>query len=154
MNTNKDKSLDQQRHQIEKLMKNPSKPVAAPLKPPAPTIAAPPEFDKRLKGSVAGAGSDVFYTYRAAKKKEEARLRLMDDEVAKLRSKEEFEAKKLELKKKDEAKTSKNRLRRLKKKKAKEMFEKEKGKEKVAEKVEGVSSNHEGHAKDADKDGK
>lgn len=52
--------------------------------------------------------------YKASRRREYERLRLMDEEMRKENEKEEFEKKHDELKEKDEAKTNKNKARREK----------------------------------------
>ncbi|KAA8895026.1 DUF1168 domain protein [Sphaerosporella brunnea] len=65
---------------------------------------------------VCGAGSGEFHVYKASRRREYERLRLMDEQVRQEEEKREFERKMEELKKKDEEKTNKNRKRRMKKK--------------------------------------
>lgn len=54
--------------------------------------------------------------YKASRRREYERVKMMDEEVAREKADEEFERKREELKKKDEEKTGKNRKRRDKKK--------------------------------------
>ena len=54
--------------------------------------------------------------YKASRRREYERVKMMDEEVAREKADEEFEKKKEELRKKDKEKTEKNRRRRDKKK--------------------------------------
>ncbi|KAK3344031.1 hypothetical protein B0T25DRAFT_315590 [Lasiosphaeria hispida] len=83
---------------------------------PAKTLAAPPEIVTNVQGSSAGAGSGEFHVYKAARRREYERLRLMDDEVAKEKAATEFEAARKEREARDAEKTRKNREKREKKK--------------------------------------
>ncbi|KAK0705259.1 hypothetical protein B0H67DRAFT_649608 [Lasiosphaeris hirsuta] len=83
---------------------------------PARTLPAPPEIVTNVQGSSAGAGSGEFHVYKAARRREYERLRLMDDEVAKEKAAAEFEATRKEREARDAEKTRKNREKREKKK--------------------------------------
>ncbi|KAI9846143.1 MAG: hypothetical protein M1838_001379 [Thelocarpon superellum] len=78
------------------------------------TLAAPPEIVANVQGSSAGAGSGEFHVYKASRRREYERLRLMDEEVKKEKEAHEFERRREELKSRDEAKTSRNKARREK----------------------------------------
>lgn len=54
--------------------------------------------------------------YKASRRREYERVKMMDEEVAREKADEEFEKKRDEMRKKDEEKTGKNRRRRDKKK--------------------------------------
>jgi hypothetical protein len=83
--------------------------------------AAPlPEIVSNVQGSSAGAGSGEFHVYKAARRREYERLRLMDEEVAKERQAADFESAKKERESKDDEKTRKNRAKREKKMKARQ----------------------------------
>jgi hypothetical protein len=101
---------------VTHLFKNPERDIKIPSGAKLKTIAPPPEIVANVQGSSAGAGSGEFHVYKASRRREYERLRLMDEEVRKEEEKREFERKMEELRKKDEEKTSKNRKRRLKKK--------------------------------------
>lgn len=79
-------------------------------------LSAPPEIVANVQGSSAGAGSGEFHVYKASRRREYERVKMMDEEVARENADEEFERKKEEMRKKDEQKTGKNRRRRDKKK--------------------------------------
>ena len=84
-------------------------------------LPPPPEIVTNVQGSSAGAGSGEFHVYKAARRREYERLRLMDEEVAREKARSEFENTKREKETKDEERTRKNREKREKKKKAAEM---------------------------------
>lgn len=108
---------------VTHLFKNPDREVVIPAGAKPRTLAPPPEIVANVQGSSAGAGSGEFHVYKASRRREYERLRLMDEEVRKEEEKVEFERKREELRKKDEQKTNKNRRKRMKKKEK----EKEKG---------------------------
>ncbi|KAH7040778.1 uncharacterized protein B0I36DRAFT_358036 [Microdochium trichocladiopsis] len=73
-----------------------------------------PEIVANVQGSSAGAGSGEFHVYKAARRREYERLRVMDEELAREQADEEFAAKKEEMEKKDDDKTRRNREKREK----------------------------------------
>lgn len=107
-----------QANQVEVLFAHPEREVIIPLsatKEAAPKkLPPPPEIVANVQGSSAGAGSGEFHVYKAARRKEYERLRLMDEEMKKEKEREEFERKQDEWRRKDEAKTNKNKARREK----------------------------------------
>ncbi|KGQ00976.1 hypothetical protein PAAG_12349 [Paracoccidioides lutzii Pb01] len=115
---------------IQTLFKDPTKEVhiPAPSKPrTSATLPPPPEIVANVQGSSAGAGSGEFHVYKASRRREYERLRLMEIELKKEQADEMFERKREEARRKDEEKTEKNRRKREKKKKAKEKAEAEAG---------------------------
>jgi hypothetical protein len=72
-------AVERQRLQLEKLLKDPSKPayVAPALKPK--TIRPAREMMKNVQGSSAGAGSGEFHVYKASRRREYERLKLLDE---------------------------------------------------------------------------
>ena len=115
--------VTQQANQVEALFAKPERDI------PIPSITAvakkhgvpaPPEIVANVQGSSAGAGSGEFHVYKASRRREYQRVKLMDEEVAREKADEEFEKKRDELRKKDEEKTGKNRKRREKNKRKKE----------------------------------
>ena len=111
--------VSEQATEIQTLFKDPTKD----LKLPGPSktrssasLAAPPEIVANVQGSSAGAGSGEFHVYKASRRREYERVKLMDDELRKEKADEEFERKMEEARKKDEEKTDKNRKRREKRK--------------------------------------
>lgn len=90
------------------------KPLELPVAPSAKRLALPPEMVANVQGSSAGAGSGEFHVYKASRRREFERLRLMDEDIAKQKNDAEWEGKLEELRKGDEAKTNKNKAKREK----------------------------------------
>ncbi|XP_045477826.1 PRKR-interacting protein 1 homolog [Harmonia axyridis] len=109
-------STDLQRMKLEKLMKNPEKPVVIPEKPKARGVPAVPDFVRNVMGSSAGAGSGEFHVYRHLRRKEYARQKYMQEKGERERLDEEYHKKLEENRLLAEAKTAKKRAKRLKKK--------------------------------------
>lgn len=111
----------QQSAQVEALFANPDKAdsVVA-YGPKAKASALPPEIVANVQGSSAGAGSGEFHVYKASRRREYERLRMMDEETKAEEAEREFLSKKEEREKRDEEKLSKNRARREKAKKRQE----------------------------------
>lgn len=76
--------IDKNRLQLEKLMKNPSKPVVLPEPPKEKSIRPPREMVKNVQGSSAGAGSGEFHVYKAARRREYERLSIMEEQKKKV----------------------------------------------------------------------
>jgi len=101
---------------VEALFAHPEKPVNLPTGPQSKTLAPPPEIVANVQGSSAGAGSGEFHVYKASRRREYERVRLMEDETEREKKDREWEEKQAETKKKDEEKRSKNQKRRQKQK--------------------------------------
>jgi len=108
--------LERQRAQLSKLLKDPDKPAHVPAPPKEKTIRPPREMMKNVQGSSAGAGSGEFHVYKANRRREYERLKLMEETAKKETETEEFERKRKEREEHADAKTSKNRAKRMKKK--------------------------------------
>ena len=113
--------VTQQASHVEALFAKPDREI------PIPTgnvikkgLAPPPEIVANVQGSSAGAGSGEFHVYKASRRREYERIKLMEEEVAKEEADAEFEKKREEMRMKDEGKTGKNRKRREKKRKGKD----------------------------------
>ncbi|KAI9371856.1 hypothetical protein BJX61DRAFT_543259 [Aspergillus egyptiacus] len=118
----------EQAAQIEHLFRDPEKEIQLPgtsRTKTASSLPAPPEIVANVQGSSAGAGSGEFHVYKASRRREYERLRLMQEEVDREKDQTEWGRKMEEMKRKDEEKTQKNRKRREKRNKAK--AEKKKG---------------------------
>ncbi|XP_045772364.1 PRKR-interacting protein 1 homolog [Maniola jurtina] len=109
-------ATDLQRLKLEKLMKNPDKPVVIPDGPRQKSLAPPPDFVRNVMGSSAGAGSGEFHVYRHLRRKEYARQKFIQEKSDKEKLDDEYHSKIEENKKKAEEKTAKKRAKRLKKK--------------------------------------
>jgi hypothetical protein len=77
--------VEKQRAQLEKLLKDPSKPVHIPAGPKEKAIRPPREMMKNVQGSSAGAGSGEFHVYKASRRREYERLKIMDETAQKVR---------------------------------------------------------------------
>jgi len=71
---------------------------------------------KNVQGSSAGAGSGEFHVYKASRRREYERLKLLDEIAQKEADEAEFERKRREAEQQAESKTAKNRAKRQKKK--------------------------------------
>jgi hypothetical protein len=76
---------DKQRAQLNKLFKDPTKPVFIPTPPKEKTLRPPREMMKNVQGSSAGAGSGEFHVYKANRRREYERIKLMEEQVQKVR---------------------------------------------------------------------
>ncbi|KAF2089247.1 DUF1168-domain-containing protein, partial [Saccharata proteae CBS 121410] len=66
---------------VEALFAQPDREIVLPSDAKrAVTFAAPPEIVANVQGSSAGAGSGEFHVYKASRRREYERLRLMDEE--------------------------------------------------------------------------
>jgi hypothetical protein len=115
--------VSKQAENLEALFAHPEKEINISA-PGAKTLAPPPEIVANVQGSSAGAGSGEFHVYKASRRREYERVKMMDDEAQKQEDDREWELKREEQRKKDEEKLSKNKKRRQK---AKERSNKKKG---------------------------
>ncbi|KAJ2759674.1 hypothetical protein IWQ56_005679, partial [Coemansia nantahalensis] len=106
---------DKQRSHIDHLMRNIDKPIhiSAATKR---TAKPPPEVVLNVRGSSAGAGSSDFSIYRTLRRKENERLKLIEEEAAEDEARDAFAAEAAALKRKDEERTAKNRAKRQRRK--------------------------------------
>lgn len=125
-------AYDVQRSKLEKLMKNPEKPVAIPDPKGEKDPNKAPEFVYNVMGSSAGAGSGEFHVYRQVRRKEFARQKVMNEMKTAEELNEAYHAKLAENERMAEERTAKKRAKRLKKKG-------KGGKNKKAKKVEDKS---------------
>ncbi|CAG8713991.1 34672_t:CDS:2 [Gigaspora margarita] len=112
------KPVDVQRQQLEKLLQRVDKPVTIP-EIEKPKLKAPKDIVRNVQGSSAGAGSGEFHVYRAHRRREYTRLKIMEEEAKKEEEKQEFEEKMQAVKTKEEERTAKRRAKRQKKKQKK-----------------------------------
>jgi hypothetical protein len=99
---------------VEALFAKPDREIRIPGSAPQKGLAPPPEIVANVQGSSAGAGSGEFHVYKASRRREYERLRLMDEEVEKEQDEKEFQARKAEQERLDRERTEKNRLKREK----------------------------------------
>nr|GAT56338.1 predicted protein [Mycena chlorophos] len=109
-------ATDKQRLQLERLLKDPQKPAFIPAAPQEATIRPAREMMKNVQGSSAGAGSGEFHVYKASRRREYERLKLIEDTAQKETETAEFERKRKAAEELAESKTAKNRAKRQKKK--------------------------------------
>ncbi|KAK7746881.1 hypothetical protein SLS53_002069 [Cytospora paraplurivora] len=134
-----------QASQVSSLFARPDQEIRIPSGAPdaRSRLAPPPEIVTNVQGSSAGAGSGEFHVYKAARRRENERLRVMDEEVRREKEAEEFERKRVEALKKDDEKTRRNREKREKMKARKDKAKQQqvqKGAGKGAERQAGGSS--------------
>ncbi|KAM5451482.1 hypothetical protein MaudCBS49596_003754 [Microsporum audouinii] len=111
--------LSEQANEIKTLFKDPSKEIRLPEPSKPKTLAPPPEIIANVQGSSAGAGSGEFHVYKASRRREYERIKLMEEELKKEKDEEEFNKAREEARRKDEEKTERNRRKREKRKKGK-----------------------------------
>lgn len=116
----------QQAAQLDGLFRRPDQDIRIPTGPPDPKrrLPLPPEIVTNVQGSSAGAGSGEFHVYKAARRREYERLRVMDEEVRKEEDQREFEEKRREKEEEDKRKTERNRAKREKMKARKDKAKK------------------------------
>ena len=78
-------AVERQRIQLDKLLKDPTKAAYIPPPPKDKTIRPPREMMKNVQGSSAGAGSGEFHVYKAGRRREYERLKLLDETSQKVR---------------------------------------------------------------------
>lgn len=113
-----------QASQLEALFARPDQEIRVPPpgagQDPGRRLPLPPEIVTNVQGSSAGAGSGEFHVYKAARRREYERLRLMDEEVRREADARDFSHNKSELERRDDDKTRRNREKRDKMKARKE----------------------------------
>ncbi|KAF7973720.1 hypothetical protein HWV62_14414 [Athelia sp. TMB] len=109
-------AVERQRAQLDRLLKDPAKPAFVPAAPKEKSVRPAREMMKNVQGSSAGAGSGEFHVYKASRRREYERLKLLDETSQKELETAEFERKRKEAEDLAEAKTAKNRAKRQKKK--------------------------------------
>jgi len=109
-------AVEHQRVLLDRLLKDPTKAVYIPSAPKEKTIRPAREMMKNVQGSSAGAGSGEFHVYKASRRREYERLKLLDETAQKEADEAEFEQRRKEAETLADAKTMKNRVKRQKKK--------------------------------------
>ena len=113
----------QQSSQIDALFANPDRSINTDTTTKSRTTLAPPEIVANVQGSSAGAGSGEFHVYKASRRREYERLRVMDAEVEREEKDKQWKEQKEGQQKQDEEKLSKNQAKRAKAKARKEKGE-------------------------------
>lgn len=113
-------ALTSQANEIENLFLDPNRQVTIPPVSGSTksSLPAPPEIVANVQGSSAGAGSGEFHVYKASRRREYERLRVMDEEARKGEDDEKWAREERERKERDEERTRKKREKRNKKKNA------------------------------------
>ncbi|XP_043643759.1 PRKR-interacting protein 1 homolog [Drosophila teissieri] len=110
-------ATDLQRLKLEKLMKNPDKPVVIPeQRRERDFMSSVPTFVRNVMGSSAGAGSGEFHVYRHLRRKEYARQKNIQNQSAREAADDAFQQKLDDNRRAAEEKTAKKRAKRMKKK--------------------------------------
>ncbi|KFB50117.1 AGAP011850-PA-like protein [Anopheles sinensis] len=144
-------AADIQRAKLEKLMKNPDKPVIIPAPAKNRDFSnAIPSFVRNVMGSSAGAGSGEFHVYRHLRRKEYARQKQIQEKSRAEQLDDAFQEKLEKNRQMAEERTAKKRAKRLKKK-AKQKANGNK-KPKLTQSEEPSSSSESDDAEDGTKD--
>ncbi|OQO06467.1 hypothetical protein B0A48_08250 [Cryoendolithus antarcticus] len=99
---------------LASLFANPDREISTTSKSLTRTPLAPPEIVANVQGSSAGAGSGEFHVYKASRRREYERLRIMDQEVEREEKQKDWEEEWERVRKADEEKLSRNRAKREK----------------------------------------
>ncbi|CAG8452027.1 11297_t:CDS:2 [Paraglomus brasilianum] len=73
-----------QRRQLERLLQRGDKPIVIPEIQDKPKLKAPKDIVRNVQGSSAGAGSGEFHVYRAHRRREYTRLKIMEEDSKKV----------------------------------------------------------------------
>ncbi|KAJ8394736.1 hypothetical protein AAFF_G00043360 [Aldrovandia affinis] len=126
---------EEQRLKLERLMRNPDKPVPVPERPKEWNPRAPPEFVRDVMGSSAGAGSGEFHVYRHLRRREYQRQDFLDRMTDKQKLDLDYLEKVKENQIAAEERTAKRKKKREKLKQKKLMVKKAKLESKTAEAI-------------------
>ncbi|KAJ3183375.1 hypothetical protein HDU87_006694 [Geranomyces variabilis] len=98
---------------IERLMARVDKPIILPERKEK-SLKGPRDFVRNVQGSSAGAGSGEFHVYRALRRKEYARQKLLDENAKEDEEQKAYQERLSALKREADEKTAKNREKRKK----------------------------------------
>ncbi|KAJ3152333.1 hypothetical protein HDU86_005862 [Geranomyces michiganensis] len=98
---------------IERLMARVDKPITLPERKEK-SLKGPRDFVRNVQGSSAGAGSGEFHVYRALRRKEYARQKLLDENAKEEEEQAIYQERLIALKREADEKTAKNREKRRK----------------------------------------
>ncbi|KAI8036228.1 PRKR-interacting protein 1 homolog [Drosophila gunungcola] len=146
-------ATDLQRMKLEKLMKNPDKPVIIPeQRRERDYMSSVPTFVRNVMGSSAGAGSGEFHVYRHLRRKEYARQKNIQNQSSREAADEAFQQKLDDNRRAAEEKTAKKRAKRQKRKqRTKKPREEKQPEPKDASESSGSDSEGQGLNEDTDK---
>ncbi|TPX57846.1 hypothetical protein PhCBS80983_g03528 [Powellomyces hirtus] len=105
--------LETQAARIERLMARVDKPITLPERKEK-SIKGPKDFVRNVQGSSAGAGSGEFHVYRALRRKEYARQKMLDEMSKEEEEQQQFHERLEALKREADEKTAKKREKRKK----------------------------------------
>ncbi|KAJ3022694.1 hypothetical protein HKX48_005464 [Thoreauomyces humboldtii] len=106
-------AMETQAARVARLMTRVDKPISLPERKDK-SSKAPRDFVRNVQGSSAGAGSGEFHVYRALRRKEYARQKLLDENAKEAEEQDQFHERLAAMKKEAEEKTAKNREKRKK----------------------------------------
>lgn len=108
----------QQASLLTSLFSKPDREITLPPPPSggksSQSLPPPPEIVANVQGSSAGAGSGEFHVYKASRRREYERVKLMEEEVAREEADKGFVVRRDELKRRDAQRTEKRRKKREK----------------------------------------
>ena len=145
-----------QASEVDALFANPEQDISLPsnaLLAKKNLLPAPPEIVANVQGSSAGAGSGEFHVYKASRRREYERLRMMEEESKEEKEEADFKKRNEENKKKDEERMEKNRKKREKQKARKGGKGKDKGEIMNGTSTKSVANRHGTHMGEAAKGG-
>ena len=107
---------DFQRLKIERMMKDPDRPISIPERPQGTKLSKAPEFVREVMGSSAAAGSGEFHVYRGIRRREQKRNQFFEALSQEEEQRRQFQEKLLNNEALADLKTAKKRQKRLKQK--------------------------------------
>ncbi|KAI9199291.1 uncharacterized protein BJ171DRAFT_519406 [Polychytrium aggregatum] len=120
-------AVDAQKDQIERLMKRVDRDIEIKVSKEK-EYKGPKDFVRNVTGSSAGAGSGEFHVYRALRRKEQFRMKLLDEKERQELENKEFHEQWDSIRQKEDEKTAKNREKRNRRKQNQRHKQKQTGK--------------------------